>query len=89
MYELVAPLRWIKLYDPVHVGNVDSTSRQISRQKHCASGISVSTKSQAPKFIINFCSLFLIDLSVELLYCMVRATSVFEEALEAFLVEID
>ena len=89
MDELVAPLGRVKLHDPVHVGNVDSSSRQVSRQKHCTGGVSVFAKSEALELVVNLGALFLIDLSVQLLHRVHRAVTVFEEVLEAFLVEVD
>ena len=88
MHELVAPLGWVELNDPVDVRDVDASGCQVRRQEHGTRSVAVLTELQAPKLVVNLGPFLLIDLSVEFADDM-TFVCLTEQVLESFLVEVD
>ena len=70
MHKLIAPLRWIKLYNPVYIGNIDASCGQICRQKNRTGLLGISTVSillqlLLPKLLVNLRPLLLSYLPME------------------------
>ena len=61
MHKLIAPLRWIKLNNPVHIWNIDTSGCQVSCQKNGTGSIfsALIGKFLPPKLLVNLRSLLL------------------------------
>lgn len=66
MNKLVRPLWGVKLYDPVNVGDVDSSRCQIRRDKKTI--FAQLGRFKRLEFVVNLSPLFLVDLAMQLPY---------------------
>ena len=70
MHELVTPLWWVELDDPVDVRNVNASCGEVSRQEHCTASASFSIDFSLSELLVDLCPLLLVDLPVQLAHEM-------------------
>jgi hypothetical protein len=86
--KLVAPLRRIKLNDPVHVGDIDTSCCQISCQQHGAPLIIDLVELYGPEGSIDLRTLFLFNFSMQFCH-LVAYFQLLKDGFQCLMVEVN